>query len=97
MIRKYHNHTLQNNLWHREKDPLSINSNKSPERKSKQSKKLSLPRQDFLLQGVHVSLRILKLLQLCLYSLKTYKTKRKQNTQTVAFPFFVVENNNAFN
>ena len=44
MIRKYHNHTLQINPWHRKEEPQNINSNNT--RQLKQSNYLSLPRQD---------------------------------------------------
>ena len=45
MIRKYHNHTLQTILRHREEDPQSINSHKS-EGQLKQISQLFLARQD---------------------------------------------------
>ena len=35
MIRKYHNHKLQTNLWHREEEPP--NNHKTSERQRKQS------------------------------------------------------------
>ena len=44
MIRKYHNHELQTNTWHREEEPH--NNQETPERQTKQSNKLSLPHQD---------------------------------------------------
>ena len=40
MIRKYHNHKLQTNLWHREEEPQ--NNQDTPGRQTKQSNKLSL-------------------------------------------------------
>ena len=46
VIRKYRNHTLQTNPWHREEEPQNIKSNKTLERQLKQSNQLSLPRQD---------------------------------------------------
>ena len=39
MIRKYHNHTLRANLWHREEEPHNYH-------KTKQSNQLSLPHPD---------------------------------------------------
>ena len=44
MIRKYHNHELQKNPWHREEEPH--NNHETPERQAKQSNQLSLPHQD---------------------------------------------------
>ena len=44
MIRKYHNHKLQTNAWHREKEQQ--NNYKTPGRQTKQSNQLSLPHQD---------------------------------------------------
>ena len=44
MIRKYHNHKLQTNPWHREE--TLHNNHKTLERQSKQSKQLSGPHQD---------------------------------------------------
>ena len=44
MIRKYHNHKLQTNLWHHEEEPH--NNHKTPGRQTKQSNQLSLPHQD---------------------------------------------------
>ena len=44
MIRKYHNHKLQTNPWHREEEPH--NNHETPGRQTKQSNKLSLPHQD---------------------------------------------------
>ena len=44
MIRKYHNHKLQTNPWHREEEPH--NHHKTPGRPTKQSNKLSVPHQD---------------------------------------------------
>ena len=41
MIRKYHNHKLQTNLWHREEEPH--NDHKTPGRQTKQSNQLSSP------------------------------------------------------
>ena len=46
MIRKYHNHTLQNNPWHREEEQQNSYSNKTSVRQQKQSNQLSLPSQD---------------------------------------------------
>ena len=44
MIRKYHNHKLQTNPWHREEEPH--NNHDTPGRQTKQSNQLSLPHQD---------------------------------------------------
>ena len=44
MIRKYHNHKLQTNPWHREEEPH--NNHETPGRQIKQSNQLSLPHQD---------------------------------------------------
>ena len=44
MIRKYHNHKLQTNLWHGKEEPH--NNHETPEKKAKQSDQLSLPHQD---------------------------------------------------
>ena len=44
MIRKYHNHKLHTNRWHR-KEELH-NNHRKPERQTKQSNQLSLPNQD---------------------------------------------------
>ena len=44
MIRKYYNHKLQTNPWHREEDPH--NNHETPGRQTKQSNQLSLPYQD---------------------------------------------------
>ena len=44
MIRKYHNHKLQTNPWHREVE--SHNNDETPGRQTKQSNQLSLPHQD---------------------------------------------------
>ena len=44
MIRKYHNHKLQTNPWHREEEPH--NHHETPGRQTKQSNQLSLPHQD---------------------------------------------------
>ena len=43
MIRKYHNHKLQTNPWHREEEPH--NNHKAPGRQTKQSNQLSLRHQ----------------------------------------------------
>ena len=43
-IMKYHNHKLQTNPWHREKEPHS--NHMTPGRQTKQSNQLSLPHQD---------------------------------------------------
>ena len=43
MIRKYHNHKLQTNPWHREEEPQ--NNHETPGRQTKQSNQLSLPHQ----------------------------------------------------
>ena len=40
MIRKYHNHTLQTTLWHREEEPL--NHHETPGRQIKQSNQLKV-------------------------------------------------------
>ena len=45
-IRKYHNHTLQTNTRHCDKETLNINSNKTPGRHLKQNNQSSLSRQD---------------------------------------------------
>ena len=44
MIRKYHNHKLQTNSWHREKEPH--NNHQTPGTQNSQSNRLSLPHQD---------------------------------------------------
>ena len=44
MIRKYHNHKLQINPWHREEEPH--NNHETPGRQTKQSNQLSLLHQD---------------------------------------------------
>ena len=44
MIRKYHNHKLQINPWHREEEPH--NQHETPGRQTKQNNLLSLPNQD---------------------------------------------------
>ena len=46
MIKKYHNHTLQTNPWHRKEETQNINRNKTSGRQLKQSIQLSLPRLD---------------------------------------------------
>ena len=48
VIRKYHNHKLQTNLWHREEELQDIYSNNTPnmQKKKKQRNQLSRPRQD---------------------------------------------------
>ena len=46
MIRKYHNHTLQTNLRHREVGHKNNNCNKTQRRQTEKSDQLSLPRQD---------------------------------------------------
>ena len=43
MIRKYHNHKLQANPWHREEPH---NTHETPRRQIKQSNQLSFPHQD---------------------------------------------------
>ena len=44
MIRKYHNHKLQTNPYHREEEPHSIHE--TPGRQTNQSNQLSLPHRD---------------------------------------------------
>ena len=44
MIRKYHNHKLQTNPWHREEEPH--NNHEAPGRHTKQSNQLSLSLQN---------------------------------------------------
>ena len=44
MTRKYHNHKLQTNPWHRKEEPH--NNHETPGRQIKQSNQLSLPHQD---------------------------------------------------
>ena len=44
MIRKYHNHKLQTNMWYHEEEPH--NNHETPGRQTKQSNQLSLPHQD---------------------------------------------------
>ena len=44
MIRKYHNHKLLTNPWHREEE--QHNNQESLERQTKQSNQLSFPHQD---------------------------------------------------
>ena len=43
MIRKYNNHKLRTNPWHREEEPQ--NNHETPGRQTKQSHQLSLPKQ----------------------------------------------------
>ena len=43
MIRKYHNHKLQTNPWHREEEPH--NNQETSGRQTQQSNQLSLPHQ----------------------------------------------------
>ena len=43
MIRKYHNHKLQTNPWHREKGPCS--NHETPGRQIKQNNQLRIERQ----------------------------------------------------
>ena len=45
MIRKYHNHELQTNLWHREEE--SHNNQEHQEDKLSEATRLSLPHQDY--------------------------------------------------
>ena len=44
MIRKYHNHKLQQNPWHRGEEPQ--NNHETSGRQTKQSYQLSLPNRD---------------------------------------------------
>ena len=44
MIRKYHNHKLQTNPWHRKEEPH--NNHETSGRQTKQSNQLPLPHQD---------------------------------------------------
>ena len=44
IIKKYHNHKLQTNLWHCEEEPH--NNHQPPRRQRKQSNQLSLPHRD---------------------------------------------------
>ena len=44
MIRKYHNHKLQTNPWHRAEEPHT--NHETPGKQTKQSNQLSLPHQD---------------------------------------------------
>ena len=44
MIRKYHNHKLQTNPWHREEEPR--NNHETPRRQAKPSGQLYLPHRD---------------------------------------------------
>ena len=44
MIRKYNNHKLHTNPWHREEEPH--NNHETPGKQTKQSNQLSLPHQD---------------------------------------------------
>ena len=58
MIRKYHNHKLQTNPWHR--DEKSHNNHETPGRHTKQSNQLSLPHQDDCKTGRGIKKRKLK-------------------------------------
>ena len=58
MIRKYHNHNLQINPWHREKD--LYNNHKTPGRQTKQSNQLPIPHQDDSKTRVDIKLRTTK-------------------------------------
>ena len=44
MLRKYHNHKLQSNTWHREEEPHT--NHETPGKQTMQHNKLSLPHQD---------------------------------------------------
>ena len=46
MIRKFHNHKLQNNPQYREEEQQNMNSNKTSKRQLKLNNQVSLPRQD---------------------------------------------------
>ena len=50
MIRKYHNHKLQTNPWHREDEPH--NNHEPPGRQTKRSNQLCVPRQSNVKQNV---------------------------------------------
>ena len=45
MIKKYHTHKLQTNVWHREEEPH--NNHQTQGRQNKQSNQHSLPHQDY--------------------------------------------------
>ena len=55
MIRKYHNHKLQTNPWHRKHEPH--NDHETPGRQSKQSNQLSLPHQDDCKTRIDIKIR----------------------------------------
>ena len=44
IIRKYHNHKLQTNVWYRKEEPH--NNHETPGRQTKQTNQLSVSRQD---------------------------------------------------
>ena len=52
MVRKYHNHKLLTNPWHRKEEPH--NNQENPEKQTKQSNQLSLPRQDYCKTGMDI-------------------------------------------
>ena len=58
MIRKYHNHKLQANPWHREEEPH--NNHKTPERQTNESNQLSHPHQDDCKTRMYIKLCTIK-------------------------------------
>ena len=58
MVRKYHNHKLQTNPWHREEEPH--NNHETPRRQTKQSNQLSLPHQDDCKTRMDIKIRTTK-------------------------------------
>ena len=58
MIRKYHNHKLQTNLWHSDEEPH--NNHKTPRRQTKQRIQLSLPHRDDCKTRMDTKLRTTK-------------------------------------
>ena len=55
MIKKYHNHKLQTNPWHREEEPH--NNHETPGRQTKQNNHLSFPRGDDCKTRIDTKLR----------------------------------------
>ena len=58
MIRKYHNHQLQTDLWHREGEPH--NNHETPGRQTKQINQLPLPHRDDCKTRMDTKLRTTK-------------------------------------
>ena len=54
MVRKYNNHKLQTNPWHREED--SYNNHEAPGKQTKQNSRISIPRYKIETDWVYLSL-----------------------------------------